>query len=80
MKHLLTLSFCLVFTSINLFAQPGNDECATLIDLGEAPVCPPPGVYTNLNATSSTISPVNQPACFNGGGTQNDVWFELLAD
>ena len=71
------LSFLLFFSFIatNVYAQPTNDDCSTLIDLGEAPVCPPPGVFTNLDATESNIGANNLPVCFNG--VQNDVWFSF---
>ena len=75
MNRFLSLLLFFSFLASNVYAQPANDECANLIDLGEAPVCPPPGVYTNLDATESNIGTNNLPVCFNG--VQNDVWFSF---
>ncbi len=81
MKQLLTTAFCL-FCSLLLTAQPINDNCDGLIDLGVAPYCPDvtiPGneaeIYDNVDATASDIGFGNIPTCFNGGNTQRDVWF-----
>jgi len=79
-KGLLT---CLLFSFYFVaFAQPSYDECATAIDLGEAPNCTIPGtVYTNFDATASVISndaALNIPACFVGGAPSRDVWFTFL--
>jgi len=73
MKHLSILLFALLVNLLS-FAQPANDDCAGLIDLGEAPVCPP-DIYDNIDATASDIGFGNIPACFNGGAVQNDVFF-----
>ncbi len=75
---LLPLIFLLTIST--LFAQPANDECETLIDLGEIPICPVPEVFTNVNATQSSISAdpsINIPTCFNGGAPDRDVWFKF---
>ncbi len=64
----------LFFFSLPAWAQPVNDDCDGLIDLGEAPACPD-DVFTNVDATASDIGFGNVPLCFNGGATQNDVWF-----
>jgi gliding motility-associated-like protein len=77
MKFYLTLG-TILFASIALFAQPANDDCSGIIDLGKAPYCSTPAQYTNINATASDIDPVfNIPACFNSGGVDRDVWFQF---
>lgn len=73
MKQLLTLT--LFFLSIGLLAQPANDDCSGLIDLGIAPACPDSIFFTNVDATASDIGFGNIPNCFNGGNVNNDVWF-----
>ncbi len=68
------------FTHIILFAQPSNDECATLINLGEAPICPVLDTFNNVLATASVISSTtngNIPSCFNGSAPDADVWFSF---
>jgi len=57
-------------------AQPANDDCTGLIDLGVVPACTP-AIYTNVGATASDIGFGNNPSCFNGGTTQHDVWFSF---
>ena len=80
MKKLFTFFF-LVY-SLGLCAQPINDDCTGLIDLGVVPYCSDSiGVfYTNLDATESDIGNDNIPgpgACGNNDITfvGNDVWF-----
>ncbi len=74
-----------VFTAILLcfaaaaWAQPVNDNCSGLIDLGVAPACPEGVFFTNVDATASDIGFGNVPSCFNGGGAQRDVWFAFTA-
>ena len=67
---------CLAATA---WAQPVNDNCSGLIDLGVAPACPEGVFFTNVGATASDIGADNLPTCFNGGGTQRDVWFAFTA-
>ena len=77
MKTFFTLFFS--FCSLWIMAQaPVNDDCSGLIDLGEVPFCSDPGVYTNVNATTSVIAgPAdNIPACFNNEADR-DVWFQF---
>jgi gliding motility-associated-like protein len=76
--QLLLCSFFLAF-SVALFAQPANDDCDGLIDLGELPACPD-DIFDNVNATASDIGFGNIPACFEGGGVQNDVWFAFTTN
>ena len=67
--------FFLLFTTI-LMAQPGNDDCSGIVDLGPVPACPD-DIFTNIDATASDIGFGNSPSCFNGGTAQNDVWFSF---
>lgn len=62
-----------------LSAQPTNDDCATVIDLGEVPNCDG-AVFTNVDATTTDIGDNNNPSCFNGGTTQRDVFFSFTLD
>lgn len=57
-----------------MFAQPANDDCPGVINLGVAPVCPQQ-FFTNVGATASNIGAGNNPTCFNGGIAPRDVWF-----
>ncbi|MDA9774655.1 hypothetical protein N9B82_06820, partial [Saprospiraceae bacterium] len=61
------------------WAQPANDECMGVIDLGVAPVCPT-DIFTNENATPTDIGNDNEPDCFTGNPPQNDVWFQFVTD
>jgi gliding motility-associated-like protein len=62
---------------ISLAQNPLNDDCATLVDLGEVPYCSQPAQFTNVNATTSNIDPVsNVPACWNNPADR-DVWFQF---
>jgi gliding motility-associated-like protein len=74
MMKKITLLFLLLLP-IFVFAQPENDDCAGLIDLGVAPTCPDTVYFSNVDATSSDIGFGNIPSCFNGGVVGNDVWF-----
>ncbi len=78
MKKLFTL-FAICF-SLGLAAQPVNDDCSGLIDLGVVPFCPDTTFFTNFEATESDIGNDNIPApgaCGNNDITTvaNDVWF-----
>ena len=78
-NKIFTLLACFCFLS-NLLAQPSNDDCTGLTDLGEAPVCPVPDTFNNVNATLSVVfsNPLdNIPACFTGGVVDRDVWFSF---
>lgn len=69
----------LLFSFFGTFAQPINDDCAGIIDLGEAPICPFMDTVTNFEATLSTVfsdPAFNVPSCFNGGADR-DVWFQF---
>lgn len=77
MNKLLTFIVLMLF-SVLAFAQPANDDCSGIIDLGTAPICPSPSIYTNLNATESNIGNDNFPSCFNGAPAR-DVWFQFTA-
>ena len=78
MKVLLTtLSF--IFLAASLIAQPVNDDCNGLVDLGVLPACPD-DVFTNVAATASNIGFGNIPSCFNGGSVARDVWFSFTTN
>ncbi|TAK43066.1 MAG: T9SS type B sorting domain-containing protein [Saprospiraceae bacterium] len=77
-KH---FTFLLLFFSTSaIFSQPTNDDCSGLIDLGEAPICPVVGIFTNVDASESVVFSdpgLNIPACFEGGVVDRDVWFSF---
>jgi gliding motility-associated-like protein len=80
MRRIFTISF--LFISCLAFAQPANDDCAGIIDLGEAPYCVETDFYSNVDATPSDIGNDNVPDigdCFSVGAMQNDVWFSFIA-
>ncbi|MBK8566274.1 MAG: choice-of-anchor L domain-containing protein [Saprospiraceae bacterium] len=77
MKQFLT--FALLFLAGSLFAQPANDDCGGIVNLGPAPVCPPDVLYNNTGATTSNIGADNIPGCWVGGNTNRDVWFSFVA-
>ncbi len=72
MKYFFTL-LCSVLFTVSAWAQPANDDCANLIDLGTAPTCLD-DIFTNIDATDSGG---DNPSCFNGGTTQNDEFLGL---
>jgi gliding motility-associated-like protein len=66
--------------SLVLVAQPGNDNCSGIIDLGDIPICPVIGTFTNVDATGSVVftdPTLEQPTCWNGGAPDADVWFSF---
>ena len=75
MKHFFT--FSLLLLTLGLFAQPANDDCSGIVDLGAAPICDST-LYNNVNATESNIGFDNFPPCF-VGNPQRDVWFSFVA-
>ncbi|MFT5765162.1 MAG: hypothetical protein ACI8X3_002599, partial [Saprospiraceae bacterium] len=78
MKKVLIFTLTLLFLG-NLAAQPVNDECMGLINLGIAPICPHPDTFNNVDATLSMVFSdpgMNIPGCFNGTGDR-DVWFQF---
>ena len=81
MKKLFTLFF--FFLSSFLFAQPANDECENLIDLGVLPFCAVDTFFSSVGATQSNIGNDNFPMDCNPGGDWNftgrDVWFSFVA-
>jgi hypothetical protein len=54
MNKLLTFIALMLFSVLS-FAQPINNDCAGIIDLGEAPICPSPAIYTKLEMITSQI-------------------------
>jgi gliding motility-associated-like protein len=77
--RLLLTAFSVLFFAALLSAQPVNDDCAGVIDLGVLPACTGT-VYDNVGATASDIGFGNIPSCFNGGGVQRDVWFAFTTN
>lgn len=82
MKKSFTLIF-LLFT-VGLFAQPVNDDCTGIIDLGVVPFCPDSVFYTNVDATETDIGNDNIPMPGSCGDNDitfvgNDVWFQFTS-
>ena len=75
MKQILTFFFLTL--TIGLLAQPVNDDCSGIIDLGVAPSCDST-LYNNIGATESDIGTDNFPGCFIGV-PDRDVWFQFTA-
>ena len=76
MRNLL-IHLSLFLFSMPLFAQPVNDDCSGVINLGVGPVCNSSDIYDNVDATPSDIGFGNIPANFNGGVINHDVWFSF---
>lgn len=74
-KFLTALGLLLLFNT-NLIAQPSNDDCSGVINLGVVPICDNT-IYSNLGATPSDIAFNNEPACFISNPPLNDVWFSF---
>ena len=80
MEKLLTL-IALLF-SISVFAQPANDDCSGIIELGIAPNCDSTILYNNVGASQSDIGFDNFPTGCDGGdfdSIDRDVWFSFVA-
>ncbi len=75
MKQIFTSLLLLI--SFGLFAQPANDDCEGIVDLGIAPSCDST-LYNNVGATESNIGFDNFPNCF-VGVPDRDVWFSFVA-
>src|SRR6478736_9272428 len=68
------LLLCIVLFSVNIFAQPGNDNCSNATTLTSGISCS--NIQYNLrNATASS----GIPAGCASGGTHYDVWFQFTA-
>lgn len=78
MKALLLLTVSLFLIHTSLYAQPTNDDCSGLVDLGVAPFCDGGQVYNNVGATASDIGEGNIPSCFYNDQL-SDVWFKFTA-
>ncbi|MBL7810184.1 MAG: hypothetical protein JNN28_20345, partial [Saprospiraceae bacterium] len=78
MKKALSVLLFLATANVLIAQAPVNDafDCNTMINLGEVPSCDPT-VYTNQNATPSTIATVDTVSCFQSGSAQRDVWFRF---
>lgn len=74
MRKICTLFSLAFLLSLAIQAQPLNDDCGGVIDLGVAPACPP-DTFNNVGATPSNIGFDNNPPCFNTGVAFRDVWF-----
>ena len=82
MRYFLSLIF-LCSCILNGYAQPANDECVGLIDLGIVPFCPDDEFFSNVDATESDIGIDNFPTgCDNGdiAFVGRDVWFQFTTD
>ncbi len=77
MKYLFT--FPLLLLAVAAFAQPLNDDCDGIVNLGPAPSCPTDVLHNNVGATASNIGADNIPGCWVGGNTNSDVWFSFVA-
>ena len=79
MKKIL-LPLLLLLVSISVYAQPANDDCSGIIDLGTIPSCPDTVWYTNVDATEGDIGYDNFPFGCDGGDfafVGRDVWFQF---
>ncbi len=76
MKNILLVTLSCLLSTFCYAQVPDNDECSAQVNLGQVPNCSET-VYTNVNGTASNIGVGNNPACFNGLATQNDVWFSF---
>ncbi len=77
MKYCITLIFSFFLSSGLLAQAPANDECSTAIDLGVAPFCDDATIFSNLDATDSSIGDFNVPSCYSNGVVNRDVWFSF---
>jgi gliding motility-associated-like protein len=71
----------LLFSALVVFAQPANDDCAGIVNLGVVPFCNTT-VFNNIGATASNIGNDNIPvssSCLGITQPQNDVWFQFTA-
>lgn len=66
----------LLFSGSWIMAQPANNDCSGVVDLGFVPACPE-DLFTNLEATPYDILFENEPPCFTENPPQNDVWFSF---
>lgn len=73
--NLIVLALSLI--TVQLFAQPSNDECIDAIPLSDVSNwCSDVGGFSNVGATES---PEESPNCFPNNQTSNDVWFSFTA-
>ncbi len=76
MRTPFTLFF--LFLALNSWAQPVNDDCSGIINLGLAPVCSDTTIYNNVDATPTNIGNDNTPFCW-VGTPERDVWFSFVS-
>ena len=82
MKRFLTL-ICLLY-SVTMFAQPANDDCGGIVDLGVAPACDSSLLFNNVGATATDIGFDNipfgcEPDDVDWDIISRDVWFSFIA-
>ena len=69
--------FAAMLAAATVVAQaPVNDDCTGIIDLGDAPACPP-DTFSNVDATPTDIGFDNDPSCFDNNTATHDVWFQF---
>ena len=74
-RFLLLIVLSIFYHSIDLVAQPANDDCFNPIILNDVTNwCSGVGEYTNVGSTASTYG---APSCFTN--VSNDVWFSFTA-
>lgn len=78
MRAQLLFTFVILLFQQAIYAQPANDDCDGIVDLGVAPFCDVTQLYNNIGATASDIGEGNIPSCFYEDQL-NDVWFKFTA-
>ncbi|MBR9919401.1 MAG: T9SS type B sorting domain-containing protein [Bacteroidetes bacterium] len=76
------LTYLFLLASFAAIAQPMNDDCDGIIDLGVAPWCDETVFFDNIDATPTDIGTDNVPSindCSGLGPMENDVWFVFIA-
>ncbi|NJC27063.1 T9SS type B sorting domain-containing protein [Neolewinella antarctica] len=77
-KLYLTLLF--ITSSLVLYAQPANDECAGAVVLpDQLEYCSAVGEFTNVGATRSFEAPGDYAVCIDERDQVRDVWFTFIA-
>ncbi len=80
MKRFLSI-LPLLALALTIAAQPANDDCGGIVNLGKAPICDQT-VWDNTGATASMIGNDNlpvSPSCLGVGQPLHDVWFQFTA-
>ena len=77
MKHKYIFLLACIMYSVQLVAQPANDECADATVLTDVSNwCSTVAQFTTVNATPSADP---SPTCFPTAQTNNDIWFSFVA-